>query len=544
MTDTRDYVLATARSHRSRIGLATFLSIANGLLLLPVPLLLGYAFDTALPDQRKGLLVAIAAATAVVVAVSGITQVLSMHLQIGVATQIGEDLRRRLFRRLFDAPREQFDQSLVADVHDRVVNDSLRSVDMYGAALNKIVPDVIVTVGVAVILVVLDWRLALVTLAFLPVLLLVSRLMIRRQYPAVRAYHSAFREMSSRVMLVLRSMDLIRVSGSEGRELATADTELENLRHTQRRFELIAAAHHASQQTIIGLAGAALLVAGGYAVIDSEMAIGELLAFYAAFALLRGPAGRAASAYGEVVGGWQAYGRVVEFLEDPLELPYRGQRKIEGAEELLASNVSFGYDADHPILDGLTLQLRPGRVAALVGPNGSGKSTLVNLLLGFYRPDAGSISVNGVPFDDVDLHHLRAQFGVVRQEPFLLPGTILENVTYGSTEDREALDRALRLSGADAVVASLPNGLQTVVGEDGHLLSGGQRQRIAIARALIGDPGILILDEPTNHLDERAIGDLLHRMEDIRSHMAVLLISHQRAMISLADDVVQLEAGT
>ncbi len=542
MTSTREHVLSTAREHRWRILLASSLSIAHGLLLLPVPLLLGYAFDTALPDERKGLLVAIAAATAVVVAVSGVTQVVSMHLQIGVATRIGFDLRRRLYRRLFDAPRELFDQSLVSTVHDRVVNDSLRSIEMYGAALNKIVPDVIVTVGVAVILVVLDWKLAVVTLAFLPVLLVVSRFMIRRQHPAVRAYHSAFRDLSARVMLVLRSQDLIRISGSEGRELETAETELEHLKKVQRRFELIAAAHHASQQTVIGLAGAALLVAGGYAVIDTQMEIGELLAFYAAFALLRGPAGRAAGAYGEVIGGWQAYGRVVEFLEDPLELPYTGDRKVDAAQELVASDVSFGYDPDHLILEGLTLRLRPGRVAALVGPNGSGKSTFVDLLLGFYRPSEGSVSVDGIPFDDVDLHHLRSQFGVVRQEPFLLPGTILENVTYGANDDPAALDRALALSGADAVIASLPKGLQTVVGEDGHLLSGGQRQRIAIARALMGDPRILILDEPTNHLDERAIADLLERLEDIRSSMAVLLISHQRAMIDLADDVVELES--
>ena len=359
----------------------------------------------------------------------------------------------------------------------------------------------------------------------------------------MRRYHSLVRDFSARVMLVLRSQDLIRIAGSEGRELAAAEDELDELRDAHHRFEFLAAANNASQQTIVGLAGAALLVAGGYAVIDSSMSLGELLAFYAAFAMLRGPAGRTAGAYGELIGGWQAYSRVVDFLDDPHELPYRGTTKVDLRGELIASGVSFGYDPARPVVEEVTLSVAPGRVTALVGPNGSGKSTVVNLLLGFYRPDRGSVSVDGVAFDDLDLHHFRAQLGVVRQEPFLLPGTIRENVTYGAQADEAALERALRISGADAVVASLPQGLQTVVGEDGHLLSGGQRQRIAVARALLGDPRILILDEPTNHLDERAIADLLVRLDELRSSMAVLLFSHQRAVSALADDVVELTAG-
>lgn len=542
MNGPREHLRATVAAHRGRILAATLLSVVQALLLLPVPLLLGYAFDTAIPDERKGLIVAIAAATSVAVVASGIAGVASMRLQIGTATRIGYDLRSALYRRLFAAPREMFDQQLVGGMHDRVVNDSLRSVEMYGAALNKLVPDIIITVGVGVILFVLDWKLALVTLGFVPVLLVVSRFMIARQHPATRRYHRVFREFSTRVMLVLRSQDLIRITGSEGREIAAADAELDELTRAHTRFEFIAAAHRATQQSIIGVTGAALLVAGGYAVIGGSMSLGELLAFYAAFAMLRGPAGRSAGAYAELIGGWHAYGRVVEFLDDPVERPYRGTERVDLQRALHCHNVSFGYDPARPIVDDLSFTVEVGKVTALVGPNGSGKSTVVSLLLGFYRPDGGGFTVDDAAYDDIDVNHLRSQLGVVPQEPFMLPGTIRENITYGSEPDAPHLERAMMLSGAAQVVSHLPGGLDTVVGEDGQLLSGGQRQRLAIARALIGDPRVLVLDEPTNHLDERAIGDLLDRLRELRSDMAVLLISHQRAVTDLADHVVELRA--
>ena len=247
------------------------------------------------------------------------------------------------------------------------------------------------------------------------------------------------------------------------------------------------------------------------------------------------------SAYGELVGGWQAYTRVVDFLHDPQDLPYRGTRQVELDGHLSLRDVTFGYDSDHPVVEHLDLGLTPGEVTALVGPNGSGKSTAVNLLLGFYRPDHGVVRAACVDYDEIDLHHLRAQMGVVRQEPFLLPGTVRENITYGSDPDATELANALRRSGADAVIDALPRGMDTVVGDDGHLLSGGQRQRIAIARALLGHPRVLVLDEPTNHLDERAITDLLERLSELRSSMSILMISHQRSVTALADHVVRLD---
>ncbi|MEM7140185.1 MAG: ABC transporter ATP-binding protein [Actinomycetota bacterium] len=538
----RSRLSSIVRPYRGRIAVATLLAVIQAVLLLPVPLLLGEAFDTALPDGDKDRILTLAIGISAVVLLSGICAVASMQMQIVTATRIGRDLRGSLYRRLFDAPRELFDRSLVGELHDRVVTDSLRVVEMFGAALNKLLPDVVIVVGVAVILGILDPGLALVTLGFLPVVLVVSRFMVARQTPATRYYHQVFREFSTRVMRVTRSQDLIRTTASERRELADAEAELDELTRAHTRFEFIAAAHRSAQQSIIGLAGAALLVAGGAAVIDADMTLGELLAFYAAFAMLRGPAGRTAGAYSELISGWHAFERVAEFLEDPARRPYRGTTAVDAGSGLAMRGVTFGYPDRPPVLHDVSLTLEPGSVTALIGPNGSGKSTVVSLLLGFYRPDDGRLDAGGTPYDEIDIHDLRGQCGVVPQEPFMLPGTIHENVTYGTAAGEDELQRALQLSGADAIVRSLPDGLATVIGEDGTLLSGGQRQRIAIARALLGDPKVLILDEPTNHLDEGAIGDLLGRITEFGASLSVLLISHHRAVTDLADESVELPA--
>jgi ABC-type bacteriocin/lantibiotic exporter with double-glycine peptidase domain len=192
----------------------------------------------------------------------------------------------------------------------------------------------------------------------------------------------------------------------------------------------------------------------------------------------------------------------------------------------------------------VSLELHPG-ITALVGPNGSGKSTIVNLILGFYRPDGGSIVADGVPYTELDLRELRRAIGVVTQDALLVPGTIRDNLTYGIPDAPfEAVMEASRLAGVDGFVSRLEKGYDTPVGEDGNLLSGGQRQRLALARALIGKPRVLILDEPMNHLDERDSAEFLRRFTGAPDRPAILLISHREDAVLVTRRVYRLEQGT
>ena len=191
----------------------------------------------------------------------------------------------------------------------------------------------------------------------------------------------------------------------------------------------------------------------------------------------------------------------------------------------------------------VSFEITPGRVTALVGPNGSGKSTLVNLILGFYRPEIGSLAIGSTPYSDLDISHLRRSMGVVPQQPFLLEGTVAENVAYGRDDASEVdVKRALDLVDA-GFVDQLPDGMDTDIGAEGVFLSGGQRQRIAIARALVHQPPLLVLDEPTNHLDRRSVAAVMQSIAALEPCPAVLLVSHQTDVISDADEVIELDAG-
>jgi ABC-type bacteriocin/lantibiotic exporter with double-glycine peptidase domain len=188
--------------------------------------------------------------------------------------------------------------------------------------------------------------------------------------------------------------------------------------------------------------------------------------------------------------------------------------------------------------------LHPHSRVAIIGANGVGKSTIAHLILGFYSPLSGCLHADDVPYEEVDVVHLRRQIGVVMQDPALFSGTISENICYGATDiDRKKIEGAAKLAMAHDFIQNLPEGFDTYIGEDGVLLSGGERQRLAITRALLRRPKLLILDEPTNHLDRIAVGQLLDNLDALDYHPALLMISHDMSVIRHADEVYRLEEG-
>ncbi len=196
------------------------------------------------------------------------------------------------------------------------------------------------------------------------------------------------------------------------------------------------------------------------------------------------------------------------------------------------------------ILKGVDLEIGPGEVHAVMGPNGSGKSTLGQLLLGFYRPAAGTIAIDGVEYRDIDMRHLRRQFGVLTQDPTMVAGSIRDNVTYGRPGmSEDDIARALRLAVADEMVAGLEDGLDTKAWENEPLLSGGQLQRVALARALLGRPKVLILDEPSTHLDVAGVEGLLAGLRSLADAPAMVLITHENEVAAMADTILHLENG-
>jgi ATP-binding cassette subfamily B protein len=284
-------------------------------------------------------------------------------------------------------------------------------------------------------------------------------------------------------------------------------------------------------------------VVGGIGVAHHEMTVGQLLSFYAIVALLQAQVSTVVSLLPLVVSGEESLRRLDVILDADQPMPYAGRRRIDFSGSITLSAVTFGYGSE-PLLEDVELELEAGEQVVVVGPNGAGKSTLASLILGLYRPWSGRLLADGVPYDELDMRHLRRAFGVVLQDPVIIPASAAENIAYGRPEATPAdIRRAAELAGAAAFIERLPRGYDTWVGDEGSLLSGGERQRLAIARALISSPRLLILDEPTTHLDDEAIATVQANLDALPGAPGVLTITHDEAIARAAARVIYIRDG-
>ena len=219
-------------------------------------------------------------------------------------------------------------------------------------------------------------------------------------------------------------------------------------------------------------------------------------------------------------------------------------KKYSIRKNIQLKNVHFAYPNKQSVLNDVDLKLKLGKCTALYGKNGAGKSTIIHLLLGFYAPIKGQVLVDDIPMKNLEIQHLRRQMGIVSQKPLLFQGSIYENISYGfSSASLSLVKKAAQLAGIAAFIESLPEKYNTPIGDNGILFSGGQQQRIALARAILPEPPILILDEPTNHLDIDSIEFFLKQFKNLSFRPAILIISHHKLVLELADEIYFLQQG-
>jgi ATP-binding cassette subfamily B protein/subfamily B ATP-binding cassette protein MsbA len=293
---------------------------------------------------------------------------------------------------------------------------------------------------------------------------------------------------------------------------------------------------------------AAIMILGGYRVLQGELTIGGLLVFLAYLGSLYEPLETLAHMTAGVASAEASAKRVLDVLDTqdhvPSALvatespkgPWRGLVRFE--------RVSFAYEPGHPVLCEVDFVAKPGEVVAIVGHTGAGKSTMMSLLLRLFDPCSGRITLDGADLRDIPLPEVRAQIGILLQEPFLLPVSIAENIAYGRPDaSHEEIVAAAAAARADEFIRQLPDGYETTVGERGMTLSGGQKQRIAIARALLKNAPVIILDEPTSALDARTEWQVINEVRPLLAERTVFVIAHRLSTIRHADRVVVMQAG-
>jgi len=427
-------------------------------------------------------------------------------------------------------------------------------------ALDSLVTDTVVTlfqasltlVGSIVILLLLDWKLALLVFLIFPFMALASLIF---RIVSADAYRHTRETIGSITAYLQETLSGVRVVRSFAREPFHRErfSELnERNREANLKTVYLNAAYFPAVEFISSLATVMVIVIGGTQAIDGHIQVGVLVGFIAALNNFFDPIGQLSQVYTTYQSGMAALDKIFELLDtEPdlvdapgaIELP-----SIRG--EIRFDDVSFRYRVDDPenptklALDHVDLVIPPGQTVALVGATGAGKSTFAKLVARFYDPSEGVVRVDGHDLREITMHSLRSQLGIVPQEAFLFSGTIAENLAFGRDDaSREELEQAARAIGLWDVVEKLPNGLDTQIGERGVQLSAGQRQLVAFGRALVADPRILVLDEATSNVDIHTEGRIENGLRRLLAGRTAIVVAHRLSTIRQAGRIVVLEHG-
>lgn len=532
------------RTHRALLAGVTLAGVVQSFAYLPLAVVLRRTFDVILPARDfRGLWIAVAELLALQIA----TLVLGWWIRV-TGLRANQDVLARLrgqsLRHLYQLPRSFHTAADAELLHFTLVQEINWIEGMNNALTSHLLPGAL---AASVLFCILFWTqplYALIIAVCAPALFVVNRLMVRRAWFQQERLRQAAEDFSRGVRFAISALELTRAQAAEETELARQDGNVERLRGVSLDLTRYEAGQQLLQNALILTATLAVLLAGGWAATGGRITRGEIMAFYVVAALFAGQVRIIVDAIPPVRMGMRAFRRVAELLAVPEREPYTGAGDVAAIDELCLEDVTFGYDASAPVVEGASFTVRRGERVALVGANGSGKSTLLYLIAGFYRPQRGALAVNGAAYDRLSIRSLRAHMAIVAQNPFLFAGTVRENVAYGNAGAApEAIWEALRWAGADDFVAQLPEALDTLIGENGVRLSGGQRQRLVIARALLRRPDLLILDEPTNHLDDAGIASLIGSLDGVPFRPAVIVISHEWRVLRHATRAWRLTGG-
>lgn len=495
---------------------------------------------------RERLLYALAAAILATAGLRGFfyyRQKLAMaELGIGVVS----DLRLDLYRHVQSLSLDYHDRRRTGDTIVRLTSDIRLMRDSFVSLPLELTEAFLLMTGMAVVMLVMDWRLALIALTLVPVLYLLVR---RYRGPMARAAKEQRRREGNLATLAAETLGAIRVVQGLRREKAEVKRFGGANRKSQRN-EIKLARYEAklrwATELAVASATCAVVLFASVRIVRGEMSPGDLIILITYLRIFARPMRRMSGVAKRVSRASAAGGRVLEVLDtkspvaeapDAVNAPeFRGDIRFE--------NVSLSYRGGAPVLQDVSFTVNSGETVAVVGPTGSGKSSLLSLIPRFYDPTAGRVTVDGVDVRDVTLSSLRRQVSFVLQEPVLFAASVGENIAYGkSGATQEEIEEAARRAGIEHVIASLPDGYDTILGERGATLSGGQRQCVTIARAIIRDTPIVLMDEITTGLDAEAADMVLSALENLTRGRTVLVISHDLASVRDADRIVVLQDG-
>jgi len=492
--------------------------------------------------------------SAAALVIKGVLQFLRSYMAHIAGWGVVADMRKFLYQHLQRLSLRFYEDKQTGQMMSRIVNDT----DQFEMLIAHAVPDIIVNVltfvGVSTMLMLLNWKLGLISLVPVPFVILVMHGYAKKVRPAFRRRQAELGQLNAVLNDNISGIREIKAFTREDAEAQRVSLGIDNY----RRSLLYALKMMAIFQPLVDFTSSlgilVVIYFGGMLVNDGALPVADLVAFFLYLEMLYNPIRMLSDAWERIQEALASGDRVDELLrESPEVSEHPGAIRLEGRAKgaITFENVSFCYNQGDMVLENINVEISAGQMVALVGPTGVGKSTLASLIPRFYDPVAGTVKLDGIDTRRLELESLRQQVSIVLQDVFLFHGTVRENIRFGNPEASEAdIIRAAQVANAHPFICDLPDGYDTLIGERGVKLSGGQKQRLSIARAVLKDAPILILDEATSSVDTETEILIQEALERRMKGRPTIIIAHRLSTVRNADQIIVLqdthiaEAGT
>ena len=538
------------RPYRSHVMLATAAIIAHSALELAPPYLVKLVIDRYIPARDIKGLSFIAALYLATLAGSFVLDYVQTWLLQLTGQRIMFDLRMQIYEHLQRLDLRFYDRNPVGRLMTRVTTDVDVLNDLFTAGVVSVFGDLFTLVGIMAMMIWIDWRLAIVAFSVLPLIWLVTqwfRTNVRESYRTVRTWIARINAYLQERITGMATVQLFR---REARDFEEFDRIDRTYRDANVQSIFYYAVFYPAIELISALAAALIIWIGGGWVMAGALTLGSLVASLQYSSRFFRPISDMSEKFNVLQGAMASSERIFALLDTPVEIRSGGpeglMKNLSGPrlDRIAFENVTFSYIQGEPVLRNVSFEVEPGQRVAIVGATGSGKTTIVSLLLRFYDVQEGRITIGGVDIRDMDLHDLRAKFGLVLQDVHLFLGTIAGNVRLGNDAiDDAAVRRAVDAVHAGGFIDRLPAGIETPVAERGATLSVGQKQLLSFARALAFDPPVLVLDEATSSVDTETELLIRDALKVVMRGRTTIAIAHRLSTIQDMDRILVLHKG-
>jgi ATP-binding cassette subfamily B protein len=540
-------LLSYASPYRGRLTLIMVLLVSGTAIGLAPPLLTKYLVDDVLiPRKNVHLLLGLVAGLAGTSILSTGMEIWRGRLAAWLGGRISFDLRAELYERLQWLSLRYYDKHPTGALISRLTQDSGGVQDLLAFALPMVVGSIIQIIGVAIVLFIMNWKLAILALIPVPFLIMLSHSLWIRLRKAWHAYWYRWGRFHTLVNDALNRVKVTKAFSQQPSEVTRYGARNDDLRYAGVRAEQTSATMFPFMWLVVGSGSLLVWLFGGMLAIRAQITAGDVVAFLGYVGMIQFPLHFLSQVTQWLSRALTAAERVFEVLDTESDSEKTkgsvSPERLRGEVEF--QHVNFGYERHQQVLKDVSFRVEPGHMLGLVGKSGAGKTTIINLLCRFYDADEGDVLIDGTNVNELALWDYRKHLGVVLQEPFLFSGTIAENIAYGKPDATpEDIMAAGKVANAHDFIVNKPDGYDEQVGERGGRLSAGERQRICIARAILRDPAILVLDEATASVDletEQQIQEAITRLIEGRTTFA---IAHRLSTLRNADQLIVLEDG-